>query len=43
MKIQRKLKRRLHRYRNHWRALVNYSHGYAWSCLKRDRSSGKTL
>lgn len=36
-------KRRLLRWRNHWRALVNYSQGYAWSCLKRDRKTRRLV
>jgi hypothetical protein len=37
------MKRRLMRWRNHFRALVNYTQGRAWSCLKRDRETGRLL
>lgn len=36
-------KRRVLRWRKHFRALLNYSRGYAWSCLLRDRETGRLL
>jgi hypothetical protein len=41
--MNKRIKCRVCRWRNHWRALVNYSHGYAWSCVKRDRETGHTV
>ncbi len=38
-----RMKWHLLRWRNHCRALINYSRGYAWSCLLRDRRTGRLL